>query len=251
MEAHTTSRKPAPRLPPTMRPTLTSGHRRLKLASGLVHQRLAVGDVEHPRPDAPGVADGGDGLAGAGGMFQERDGLALAADRIQPVLGLLLVEAQIQREGGAALLGQEVGQLDQPGDTLQEQLQLALHPVRLPGELAVGPAEDLPAVVDQAVLAVQVVLELVEAKVRRGIVAGPVDLEGDHPPGRLEGEVDEARRAVDVQHRVLGGQELGLLDAEDLGKQLDEGVLRAAGLGGAQVAALVWLRVGHGRGALQ
>jgi hypothetical protein len=41
--------------------------------------------------------------------------------------------------------------------------------------------------------------------------------------------------AVDVGHGILRGQELGLLDAEDLGEQLDEGVLGLGGLRGAGI----------------
>src|SRR5215813_3434857 len=55
-----------------------------------------------------------------------------------------------------------------------------------------------------------------------------VDLEGDALVPGAQGEIDEATAVVDVGDGKLRGQELGLLDAEDLGEQLGEQILRSA-----------------------
>ena len=54
-----------------------------------------------------------------------------------------------------------------------------------------------------------------------------VDLEGDLFVGGAEGVVDEPPAAVDVFGRVVVGEFLDLLEAEDLGEEVDKNVLRA------------------------
>ena len=64
------------------------------------------------------------------------------------------------------------------------------------------------------------------------MVDAAVNLDGDLVVGGPEGEVDGAGAAVDVLDGVFGDELGGLVDAEDLGEEVAEEVLGAAGLGG-------------------
>ena len=74
--------------------------------------------------------------------------------------GFFLVRAEFQVDQVAELLGQEVVEGEDAGDPFEENGELFLNPLRVVVELAVGPAEDPPVLVDEAVLAQKVVFEL-------------------------------------------------------------------------------------------
>ena len=54
---------------------------------------------------------------------------------------------------GAALFRQKVIEGEYPWDALKEQLKLLLDAIRLFADFAIGPTEDAPALVNQAILA--------------------------------------------------------------------------------------------------
>ncbi len=135
-----------------LRPELAEG------VGGLGDQVLGVGDIERPPAHALRVADGGHGLAGAGGVVDQRDGLLRLAHLRQRVQRLLLVLLQLER---AAPLGRQVVR---DGAELrlaaQKDAQFVLHPLRLLLHDPNRPAVHRPAHVDHAVLFGQVVVVL-------------------------------------------------------------------------------------------
>ena len=110
----------------------------------------------------------------------------------------------------------------------EEGDELVLHAILRPLELAVGPAEDLPALMDHAVLLQQVVGVLVLGDFGGVMPGGAVHLYGDPAVCAGEGIVDGAVFAVDVREGILQIDILPLLGAEDIAEELDELFLRAA-----------------------
>ena len=110
----------------------------------------------------------------------------------------------------------------------EEGDELVLHAILRPLELAVGPAEDLPALMDHAVLLQQVVGVLVLGDFGGVVPGGAVHLYGDPAVCAGEGIVDGAVFAVDVREGILQIDILPLLGAEDIAEELDELFLRAA-----------------------
>lgn len=70
-----------------------------------------------------------------------------------------LVRSQLWFDQLAELLGQEVIEREDAGDPFQEEGQFFFDPLGILLELAVGPAERPPVLVDEAVLAQEVVFE--------------------------------------------------------------------------------------------
>src|SRR5262249_36266571 len=80
------------------------------------------------------------------------------------------------------------------------------------------------ALMDQAVLPEQVILELLNRDGAWKVPGQAVDLKGDLLVGRTESVVDRAASAVDVFDLVLMRQELNLFKAEDLREQFHEDI---------------------------
>src|SRR5262249_15278335 len=90
------------------------------------------------------------------------------------------------------------------------------------GDLPIGPPEDAPALVDQAVLPQEVVLEFLDRDGVRQVPLQSVDLERDLLVRRSQGVIDEAASPVDVFNRILVSQEECFLQPEDLTEQCRE-----------------------------
>ena len=157
--------------------------------------------VKHPLAQPLRIADGSDGLAGAGGVVDQCDGLLRLAHLRQRVQRFLLVLLQLER---AAPLGRQVVR-DGPELRLaaQEDAQLVLHALRLLLHDPHRPAIHRPAHVDHAVLLGQVVVVLNLGHVPRQVAGVVVDLNCHAPPAVLQQEIREPAVLIDVKEGVL------------------------------------------------
>ena len=197
-----------------------------KLLIGLVYQLLRMGKEEHAFAEGPGVRDRRDGLAGAGGLIEHGDAGPVLAHLAEVPEGVLLVLLEVIDH--AALERHVVVHQGEAGVGAEEGDELVLHAILRPLELAVGPAEDLPALMDHAVLLQQVIGVLVLGDFGGVMPGGAVHLDGDPAVCAGEGIVDGAVFAVDVREGILQIDILPLLGAEDIAEELDELFLGAA-----------------------
>ena len=196
---------------------------RPELAEGvgcLGDQVLGVGDVKRPPAHALRVADSSHGLAGAGGVVDQRDGLLPLAHLLKRIQCLLLMLLQLER---AAPLGRQVVR---NGAELrlaaQEDAQLVLHALRLLLHDPHRPTIHRPAHVDHAVLLRQVVVVLHLRHVSRQVAGVVVDLYRHAPPAILQQEIRKPAVLVDVEEGVLRIQKPRLLCTEHVLKKGDE-----------------------------
>src|SRR5262249_35920036 len=85
--------------------------------------------------------------------------------------------------------------------------------------LPIGPPEDAPALVNQAVLSQEIVLVLVDGDGVRKVPLQPIDLERNLLLRRSQGVIDKTASPVDVFDRILVSQKECLLQAEHLAEQ--------------------------------
>ena len=197
-----------------------------ELLIGLVHQLFGMGQEQHALSIGFGVRDRCDGLAGAGGLIEHGDAVSVLAHLAEVSEGVLLVLLEVIDH--AALGRHVVVHQGEAGVGAEEGDELVLHAILRPLELAVGPAEDLPALMDHAVLLQQVVGVLVLGDLGGVVPGGAVHLDGDPAVCTGEGIVDGAVFAVDVREGILQIDILPLLGAEDIAEELDELFLGAA-----------------------
>jgi hypothetical protein len=147
------------------------------------------------------MRDGCHCLAGAGGVFEQSNRFPFRPHSFERQQGILLVFAQLQQL--AHLAEQEVVERQEPRQALQEEGQLFLDALRLMGNLAVGPAEDAPALMDEAVLPQQIVLVLLRRHHLGDVPGQAIDLESDLLSPGAERQVHEPAGPVNVGHGML------------------------------------------------
>src|SRR5438552_1739286 len=91
-------------------------------------------------------------------------------------------------------------------------------------QFAVSPTKDAPALMDQTVLAEQVVLKLHNRDRPWQVPGKAVDFKGDLLVGRSERVIDGSSSTIDVFDLILMRQHLDLFKAEDLREQFNEDV---------------------------
>jgi hypothetical protein len=183
-----------------LRPQGLEGLRRL------LHELVGVCEEQRPAAAGLGIHDGGHGLAGTGGVIEQRDGLMPLPHGCEGCQRLFLMRFQMQifrADGLPTLGGQVILDLLELRLIAEKNTQFVLDGVRLRLHLPHCPAVDVPAHMYHAVLLEQVVPELAgghQLRVVRGFV---VDLKRHAPRAVFQNEVREAAVLIDVVKRVL------------------------------------------------
>ncbi len=134
-------------------------------------------------------------------MLQQGDRLAGMPQHSEGLQGFVLMFLEF--DNLALLSRQEIVEGQKTRNPLQKQGELLLDTFRLMGDLAIGPTEDLPTGVDEAVLLQQVVFVLRYGRGIRYVPGETIDLEGNPLVAGSQRVIDEAISLEDVLDRAL------------------------------------------------
>jgi hypothetical protein len=122
----------------------------LEFALGLGHEIAPVDEPQGSGAQSPCVGDGRDCLPRAGGVVQQRNRLTLVPHLLKRRQCIVLMGPQLQHF--PFLARQEIVERKESRQSIQEEPEFLLDALRFVGHLAVGPAEDAPSLVNQAIL---------------------------------------------------------------------------------------------------